>query len=431
MTPSLEMRWQSLDAEIASLWDGELRRAGEREIRDPAANRIWFTDEEHRKREARPGQEEGTLLHLPHPYVSAGGSESAFPEMYCWDIPFINKALLLHGRGDIVRYHLLNHLYLIERFGMVLTGNRTYYLTRSQTPLLAQSVREYYAATGDRDMLMLAYPRLRREYETYWMAPHHQTPVGLATNRDLGDPHLRPELAAEAESLDFTAIYAGDIRKTTPLLLNAALVRYERTMAWMARELRLDSEARPWNRAADQRIGLINECCWDAKEGFFFEYRFDERRRLPFWSLSAYWMLWSGAATEEQASRLASWLPRFEQKGGLSQTDVAYPSPHPEFAWVQWGHPAGWPPMQMATVEGLLAYGFTEEAERIASKYLKMQMEVKKKTGKFWEKYNVVEASQDLPRERTPNVPLRGWSAASPVWLGHVVYRPDKIEVKR
>jgi alpha,alpha-trehalase len=82
-------------------------------------------------------------------------------------------------------------------------------------------------------------------------------------------------------------------------------------------------------------------------------------------------------------------------------------------------------------VEGLLAYGYREEAERIAGKYVKMQMDVKKKTGKLWEKYNVVTASQELPRERTPNVPLRGWSAAAPVWLGHVLFRPEAVEVKR
>jgi hypothetical protein len=54
----------------------------------------------------------------------------------------------------------------------------------------------------------------KQEYHDYWCAPHHQTPTGLATNRDLADPalgndylaqfglsatRLRPELAAEAE----------------------------------------------------------------------------------------------------------------------------------------------------------------------------------------------------------------------------------------
>jgi alpha,alpha-trehalase len=424
-------RWSGLEEEIRGSWDADVRRAREPEIRERAANRIWFVDEEHRRRESRSEEGEGTLLYLPHPYVSAGGREAAFPEMYCWDAYFINKALLLHGRADLVRCHLLNQLFLIERYGMVLNGNRTYYLTRSQTPLLAQSVREYCATVTDRDLVMQAYPRLQREYREYWCGPHHQTPTGLATNRDLGDPALRPELAAEAESLDFTAIYEGDVRRTTPLLLNSALVRYERAMGWMARELHLDSEARVWNEAADTRIGLLNEFCWDEKEGFFFEFRFDRRVRLPYWSLSAFWTLWSGAATEEQAGRLAAWLPRFEQRGGLSQTDTAYPSPHPEFTWVQWGHPAGWPPMQMAVVEGLRAYGFADEAARIAEKYATMQVNVEARTGKLWEKYNVVTLSEELPRERTPNVPLRGWSAAALVWLGHVAFRPETLEVPR
>lgn len=419
---TLYTKWESLDVLLQSWWDTDVRRAQEPEIRDPGANRIWYTDDEHRAREARPGDDEGTLLFLPHPYISPGGSEAAFPEMYCWDIYFINKALLLHDRTDLVRNHLINHLSLIERFGMVLTGNRTYYRTRSQTPLLAQSIREYVAVEPDRDLLLMAYPLLRKEYQNYWNAPHHRTPVGLATNRDLGDPHLRPELAAEAESLDFTACYDGDVRKCVPLLLNSALVRFERAMEAFAHELEWADEAAVWGLLAETRARNLQELCWDDGEGFYFEYQFERGVRLPYRSLSAYCPLWAGIPTKRQAARLVDHLERFEHAHGLAQTDIAYPSPHPEFTWVQWGYPSGWPPFQMLVVEGLQSYGFEEAARRIARKYVTMEIDEFERTGKFWEKYNVVEGTSNLPRERTPNVPLHGWSTAAAAWLGYQAF---------
>jgi len=424
----LSLRWEPVDRAIRGWWDGDVQRAQEAELRDAGKNAIWFVDEEHRRREkSGPAIEEHTLLFLPFPYISAGGSEAAFPEMYCWDIHFINMGLLLHGRLDMVRNHILNHLSLIERFGMVLNGNRTYYLTRSQTPLLAAGIRQYHEQSADNDMLARAYPVLVREYEQYWLAPHHATPTGLATNRDLGDPRLRPALAAEAESLDFTACYDGDVRCCVPLLLNSALVRYEETMAWMAAELRWPDKAEKWKILASQRAATMRELCWDEQQGFFMEYQFMRKVRLQYRSLCAYWALWAGVATTAQAKALVKNLSRFEHAFGLAQTDVAYPSPHPEFTWLQWGYPSGWAPMQMAVVEGLDRYGFHDDAKRIAEKYLTCLLNEYDRTGTFWEKYNVVEGNSVLPRERTPNVPLHGWTTAAAVWLGHRLFRPSAL----
>ncbi len=110
----LRFRWERLDNSIGSWWDGDLHRATEEEVlNDP----------------------QKTLIFLPFPYSTAGGSEAAFPEMYGWDTQFINLGLLAHDRADIVRNNILDQLSMIDRFGMVLNGNRTFYLTRGQPPL--------------------------------------------------------------------------------------------------------------------------------------------------------------------------------------------------------------------------------------------------------------------------------------------------------
>jgi alpha,alpha-trehalase len=426
----LRVRWQRVDALIRTWWDADLRRANEEQVRDPQCNQVWFVDDEHRAREQKGAAADAfTLLYLPFPYMSAGGSEAAFPEMYCWDVPFINRALLLHGHADIVRHHLLNHLFLIDRYGFVLTGNRTYYLTRSQTPLLADAVVRYARQTGENEILLRAYPLLTKEYEGYWTAPPHLTPTGLSTNVDSGDSRLRPELAAEAESLDFTPIYDGDIRQCVPLQLNCALVRYEESLAWIAGEIGREAEQRVWVRRAETRKRLIRQYCWDEAIGFFFEYHMTQRRQLPYWSLAGFWTMWAGVATPDDAAKMVMHLKRFAFPFGLTETDIAYPSPHPEFSWLQWGYPSAWPPSQMIVVEALDRYGYHAEAEDVAGAYVRNMLDEFDRTGSFWEKYNGVEGSSRLPRERTPSVPMHGWSTAAAVWLGHRLFGAGGLPV--
>jgi len=420
--------WQNLDQQIQGWWDAELHTAREGDLADPKSHDIWSPTEEHRLRKLQKPQKP-TLLYLPFPYITAGGGEAAFPEMYCWDTYFINRALALHGRFDIIRNHILNQLFLIERYGMVLTGNRTYYLGRSQTPLHSNSVLLYYRHTGDRDLVARAYPVLKKEYEGYWLASHHHTRSGLATNRDLTelqapsadydiDESLRPELASEAEVMDFTAIYAGDVRTCNPLQTNCALVNYAANLSALAAILGWQEESRRWQKEADRRSSLIRELCWDESQGFFFEYQYTTGRQLSYWSLAAFWAMWADVATPAQVQRLVANLTHFEYEHGLVQTREKYPSPHPEFANLQWDYPSGWPTFQIIIYEALCRYGYAAEAQRIARKYLQLQLALFQQTGKLWEKYNVIEGNLNLPVERYPAVPLHGWSCTSIAYFG-------------
>jgi neutral trehalase len=91
--------------------------------------------------------------------------------------------LIVHDRLDLVIGHILEHLQEIERFGRVLNYN-VVRQQRSQPPLLSDTVRRYHTAHPDLDLLWRAYPLLKREYQQYWLAPHHLTPTGLSTFRD-------------------------------------------------------------------------------------------------------------------------------------------------------------------------------------------------------------------------------------------------------
>ncbi|SDU63311.1 trehalase family glycosidase [Jiangella alkaliphila] len=430
--PPDEERWANLDRTIGGWWDSDA---------------VSATEERLVQVNPTAPPEFGTLLFLPFPYVPPSGSAGTFTTMYAWDTDFTSRALLAHGRGDLVRGHLLNYLFMVSRFGYMPNANVTSVMSRSQTPLIADTVWRYHLATKDEELLEHAFPLLKQNYRRYWNAEHHQTPIGLATNRDLGDPYWPPELAAEAETgWDWTPIFGGDVRRCAPLITNCALVRYARALSLIAGQLGRETEAEQFHADAERRAELIRRYCWNEELGFFVEYDHVAQRQLPYLSSCAFYALWTGVATPDQAGQLADRLPLFEHEYGLACTDREYPDPHPDAypdrppiaadvppdlvggqGQLQWMYPAGWAPEHLIAAEGLDAYGYTAAARRVSARFLRLLVDRYHETGHLWEKYNVVDGTLVLPNSRCGNVPLRGWTATAVVLLGRYVYRGDPL----
>lgn len=418
---TLKRKWRDLDNTIREGWDADMRTAREQDVCETGTDWTWSeTISKISGRRLDPKDNSETLLYLPFPF-RPGAGKGAFPEMFAWDSYFVNLGLLAHGRFDLVKGMLLNQLFMIMRHGKVLNGNRSYFAGRSQPPLHADAIWQYYEATGDRDLLLLAYPLLCREYRHHWLDPDHSTPTGLTTHNDTTDPNLRPELAAEAESgLDFCPLFDGDVRKCVPLALNSQLVRYCEVLGLIAQKLGLVHEAAEWQDAAKERAQRIHDLCWSEDEGFFFEYNFVTSRQIPVWSLCAYWTVWANIASEDQIRRMVSHLPRFEHERGLTVTDRLYPSPHPEFPTLQWSYPYCWPPLMMMVVSALSKTKAVAAAASIGINYLKWVVQRYEDTGTVWEKYLAVPNATEQA-ERYDTVSFYGWSCASVVQIGRLV----------
>ena len=398
----MKARWQKLDDAVRGWWDGDIRRADENAIREDPKK---------------------TLIFLPHPYISGGGSESAFPEIYGWDVQFVNLALLDHQRLDLVRWHILDQLSMIDRFGMVLNGNRTYYTTRGQPPLLPWSVKNYLSAKKDDELALRAYPSLEREYTDYWNGPSHMTPIGLSTCRDSGSKSLSPQQAAECEAgLDFTPIFDGDIRRCVPIHINVSLVLYAQVMASLADQFGWHEKAEGWRREAKLRTHRINEYCWDEKQGCYFEYDYIRKKRLPYYSLNTFWPLWAGIASESQARSVVNHLGMFDRPYGLTFTDKNYPNPFPEFQANEWAYPEAWPPQQIIVGMALQRCGFHDKAREVSRRYIANVVDTWEKTGHLWERYNGVEGGHLVPLERKEPQPLHGFTSASAVVVGRMAF---------
>lgn len=72
-------------------------------------------------------QDEDTFIGLPYPY-NVPCVDGMFNELYYWDTYFTNKALFALGQVEQAKNNIKNILYLIDRFGYMPNGNRTFFL---------------------------------------------------------------------------------------------------------------------------------------------------------------------------------------------------------------------------------------------------------------------------------------------------------------
>jgi alpha,alpha-trehalase len=146
------------------------------------------------------------LLYLPNKYVVPGGR---FNEMFGWDSYFIILGLVDDGRIDFARGMVENFFYEIEHYGAVLNANRTYFLTRSQPPLLTSMVRAVYDAELQRDpseanrkkqdaWLAKAYSYVVRDHSLWERDFHRAGDTGLARYFDLGEGPV-PDIADHSD----------------------------------------------------------------------------------------------------------------------------------------------------------------------------------------------------------------------------------------
>ena len=105
-----------------------------------------------------------SLLPLPYRYMVPGGR---FREIYYWDSYFTMLGLEQSGRHDLAVDMVRNFAFLIDRYGHIPNGNRTYYLSRSQPPFFAAMVNLIAAREGD-GVYGRYLPQLQREYD-FWM----------------------------------------------------------------------------------------------------------------------------------------------------------------------------------------------------------------------------------------------------------------------
>jgi alpha,alpha-trehalase len=364
-------------------------------------------------------KDDGSLIGLPNPYLvpaSEEGHDFDFDELYYWDSYFMVQGMLKDPQRKEFVVGILEDLFsLYNRFKIIPNASRTYLMGRSQPPLLTSFILDvYHAYNMDKKWLAKSMAIAKDEYRTVWLGtakPNmRQVYRGLSRFYDIN--HLND--LAEAESgWDHTIRFSRKCLEFLPVDLNALLYKYEKDFAYVARELGQEDEAKEWDKAAKHRAKTMKELMWSDLKGMYYDYRYTKEARGNVESVAAYFTMWSGLATEQQAARLVNSLKRFEKKGGLSTTDaqplgklVTGPIP------AQWAYPNGWAPLHLIAIKGLENYGYHDEAKRIAYKWIKNNLDWFNKNGVFLEKYNVVNPEKPPAKGVYPSQVGFGWTNA-------------------
>jgi alpha,alpha-trehalase len=333
-----------------------------------------------------------------------------------------------------------NFAYLIDTFGHVPNGTRTYYLSRSQPPVFVLMVElaERCGAASAIDFL----PQLRREH-AYWMngsttldegeASHRvvRLPGGALLNRywderdtpreesyledvstaratrrepaavfrdiraacesgwDFSSRWLRepaPHRAAHsrahvraATAASLSSICTTDI---LPVDLNAFLYRLEARIAALSQQAGDDAMARKFEGLAEARKAAIAEYCWDRGQGAFVDHDWRLGRKRSELTAACVAPLFVGAAEAGHAQALATAVSRrLLAPGGLSPTETTTDQ--------QWDRPNGWAGLQWMAIRGLADYGHEALAHTIAKRWLATVAALYEREGKLVEKYTL------------------------------------------
>lgn len=362
----------------------------------------------------------GSLLALPQPYVVPGGR---FREIYYWDSYFTMLGLAQSGRHDLLDSMVRDFAYLIDTYGHVPNGTRSYYLSRSQPPFFFDMVG---LLGEDPDESWARYlPQMKREY-AFWMqgsaglkrgTAHRRVvalPDGSLLNRYFDDrdtprdesyredtelartsgrpaAQLYRDIRAAAESgWDFSSRWFADGRTratliTTEILpvdLNSLLFGLEDAIRRGCERQGDRSCARAFARHASARRAAMDRYLWHPTLGAYVDYRWTRGTPIARLSAATLYPLFVGAASRAQADVVAVTVQeKLLRPGGIVTTSLETDQ--------QWDSPNGWAPLQWIAVAGARRYGAARFAEAVACRWMFNVNSVYQRTGRLVEKYDV------------------------------------------
>ncbi len=423
------------------------------------------------KREPDQAVNGSTLLPLPNPYIVPGGR---FREIYYWDSYFTMLGLKESNEVDMIGNMIKNFAFMIEKYGHIPNGNRSYYLSRSQPPFFCLMV-ELLADIKGAEVLTTYLPALEKEYN-YWMDGFSKLEAGQAHNRvvklddgsvlnrywdDLDIPrqesYKKDVESAEKKVADFISgkTFKNDREK------NRATEGLDKTIY---RHLR-SGAASGWDFSSrwftdPAKIQTIHTTDFIPVDLNSLMYQFELTLKLAYTKMkssspatSAQYLAKAGEYDRKAQARkkaidkycwnenqgiyadydfvakktgsnltLAGMFPLFvqaadKQKAEREKNNVMEKLLKDgglmttlENTGQQWDAPNGWAPLQWVAIIGAEKYGFLPEAYTMAERWVVLNKSVYVRTGKLMEKYNVVDMKLDAGGGEYPSQDGFGWT---------------------
>ncbi len=383
-----------------------------------------------------------SLISLPNDFIIPGGR---FRETYYWDSYFTMLGLHESHQTKIIQNTVDNFAFLINKYGSIPTGTRTYYLTRSQAPFFSMIVNLLAKEKGTK-VITKYQPELLKEY-AFWMKGADQLnqqqaylrvvrmPGGETLNRYWDNSDLPREeaykndldsakkttqkpsdffrniRAAGESGWDFGSRWFdasnkyGSIQTTAiiPVDLNCLLYRLELTIA-QSYQLQGNSDLfNVYLTKAMARKSAILKYCWSEKDGWFMDYNWKQKHFTPQQTIAGVFPLEFNIPNADMAKKMANTIKtKFLKPRGLATSFV--------HTGQQWDSPNGWAPMQYMAITGLQNYHQDVLAKDIAMRWIKTNITVFNITGKLTEKYNVNDNDVKTSGGEYPSQDGYGWT---------------------
>jgi len=416
-------------------------------------------------RQPGPVKEGSSLLPLPNPYIVPGGR---FREVYYWDSYFTMLGLRESGRLDMIENMVKNFAFLIETYGHIPNGNRSYYLSRSQPPFFSLMVQLLAEAKKDDKIYDTYLPAIEREYG-FWMDGDKKLKPGETLKRvvkmpdgslmnhywdDANSPRsesykedvvtagkavdlklafttfangaasdsfaaseklsMYKHLRAGAESgWDFSSrwfadsLMLGTIETTNiiPVDLNCLLYFTENLLAKQYARKGDSKKAEDYATWAGERQKAILQYCFNKDLGFFTDYNYVKMQSTGRITAAGLFPLCFLDGTLLGEKMPA--IAKVVEKQLLADGGLLTT---PVKSGQQWDSPNGWAPLQWMAVWGLERCGQPVLAKTIATRWIKLNTDVFARTGKLMEKYNVADTQLEAGGGEYPGQDGFGWT---------------------
>ncbi len=396
------------------------------------------------KRSADTVNDYSSLLPLPHSYIVPGGR---FREIYYWDSYFTMLGLKESGEYEMMENMVKNFAYLINRYGHIPNGNRSYYLSRSQPPFFSLMVqllalvkgKSVYTTYKNEITAELNYwsktTKVDLRYKDELFTPRQESyleddsTARFAVNEYRKQTSVKDSIflkkiidsvyasvcnnlrSAAASGWDFSSrwmtgdgLHTTNINNIEPVDLNVLSVgniglNIFNNLSKMAEKDSLDV-VELYNKL---QYPVIKKKFYNDDIGWYCDYDRQSKKVMNNPTLAGMFPLFFNLADKKEVPRIVDFLQKNFLKDGGVVTSL-------KNTGQQWDAPNGWAPLQWITIVGLENYGYHDLAKEIATRWINLNKKVFNSTGKLMEKYDVVDINKPAGGGEYPSQDGFGWT---------------------
>ncbi|VDM91675.1 unnamed protein product [Onchocerca ochengi] len=328
---------------------------------------------------------------------------------------------------DTVKHILQNFKYLIEKYGYIPSGGRTYMLQRIQPPFFIPMVYEYHTTTADDEFLLSIMDSMEAEfafwkkYRTRTISKNNKNYTIFQYNSPVNTPRAEaylsdflvvesvPEVkrrqiwrdinSASESGWDFSSRWLSNSKtmdtietsNIVPVDLNALMCWNMEILAHLHGEIGNTGRRMEINSERAKFVDTFEAVFFDYREGSWFDFNLNTGERVDDTYPSMAVPLFTECYSSLNNPMLVEVLGTLQRKG-LLQFPGGIPASLIRSSNQQWDYPNGFAPINHMVIEGLRKSNhpiMQQKAFELANRWVNRNYKVYQINHKLWQRYDV------------------------------------------